>query len=566
MDRWSLTGRWAWVAVLGCCSVWALPAFSQTDAPDAATSIRDGLDWASPADALAVAGLGRQRGVAEVGVLRQGQARYGIARNRVEAAPAQALFEVGSISKVFTGLLLAQAVERGELSLDDTVGRLLQGQALPDLPPRVAAITLGQLVTHTSCLARLPGDFFRAGYDAANPYQRYDRVRLWASLAQARLVQAPPCQSSYSNWGFGVLGELLSVRYGRPWAELVRERITAPLGMYDTVQELGDKASRLAVPHEGEQVVSSWDFDALAGVGALRSTTADMLLFSRALLAGREGPLGPAAERMFTVLAEHEGAPIGYALMLRDQGGKQTWLHGGGTGGYRAVWLLALDSGEAVIALMSNARALQSDVMAPLLRMRHPAPEGRPAVPGDAIDQHVGTYRASPQLTFGFVVRDGQLHSRASGGRFEPLQVWGAPGEGRFTQPATGRQFRFVRDGAGPATVHYERFGVRLKAVQVQESLLALDAPVSDEALAPYGGRYRLAGGAVFDVQVQDGRLQVRLGTQPRFTVYPVLGQPDRFGYDSIRAELQFERYPSGEVRAVVLHQNGVQRALRLEP
>lgn len=231
MDRWSLTGRWAWVAVLGCCSVWALPAFSQTDAPDAATSIRDGLDWASPADALAVAGLGRQRGVAEVGVLRQGQARYGIARNRVEAAPAQALFEVGSISKVFTGLLLAQAVERGELSLDDTVGRLLQGQALPDLPPRVAAITLGQLVTHTSCLARLPGDFFRAGYDAANPYQRYNRVRLWASLAQARLVQAPPCQSSYSNWGFGVLGELLSVRYGRPWAELVRERITAPLGM-----------------------------------------------------------------------------------------------------------------------------------------------------------------------------------------------------------------------------------------------------------------------------------------------------------------------------------------------
>ena len=70
----------------------------------------------------------------------------------------------------------------------------------------------------------------------------------------------------------------------------------------------------------------------------------------------------------------------------------------------------------------------------------------------------------------------------------------------------------------------------------------------------------------MFDVQVQDGRLQVRLGSQPRFTVYPVLGQPDRFGYDSIRAELQFERYPSGEVRAVVLHQNGVQRALRLEP
>lgn len=562
MARWRILGRLALVACWGGWLAMAAPAMAQTET-DAAAGTE--LDWFSPADALAAAALGRQRGVAEVGAWRLGQARHGMARNRVDAAPPQALFEVGSISKVFTGLLLAQAVERGELSLDDTVGRLLQGQGAPDLSPPVAAITLRQLVTHTSCLARLPGDFFRTAYEAPNPYRVYDRARLWDSLAQARLAQSPPCAGVYSNWGFGVLGELLSLRYGKPWATLVRERITGPLAMHDTVQALGDKAARLAVPHEGEAVVSVWDFDAFAGAGALRSTTADMLLFSRALLAGRDGPLGPAAQRLFTPLAEHDGALIGYALMLREQGGRRTWLHGGGTGGYRSVWLLAPDSGEAAIALVSNARAAQADVMAPLLRARHPAPEGRPATPEDGVLRHAGVYRVSPLLVFAFTVQGGQLHSRVSGGRFEPLQVLGEGAEGRFTQPASGRQFRFV-DGAGNPTVHYERFGVRLQATRVDEPLLGLEPAQSAESLAPFVGRYRMAGGREFDVQAQEGRLQVRLGSQPRATVYPVPGRPDRFGYDSVRAELQFERYPSGEVRAVVLHQNGVQRAPRVEP
>ena len=70
------------------------------------------FDWSGPADAMAAAALGPLRGAAEVGVWHDGQTRFGAARNRVAESPIQALFEVGSISKVFTGLLLSQAVER----------------------------------------------------------------------------------------------------------------------------------------------------------------------------------------------------------------------------------------------------------------------------------------------------------------------------------------------------------------------------------------------------------------------------------------------------------------------
>lgn len=548
-----------WVGALGL--VLACAAAAQAPVPDPAAP---GFGWSGRADAMAAAALGPLRGVAQVGVWSDGQARFGMARNRVADAPAQALFEVGSISKVFTGLLLAQAVEQGDLALEDTRGALLNGtpSAAPALPAPVAAITLRQLVTHTSCLPRLPADF-RERSDAANPYRTYGRVRLWQALAHTRLAQSPPCASAYSNLGFAVLGEVLAQRYGKPWAMLVHERISGPLGMHDTVQALGDKAPRLAVAYDGDSPVSLWEFDAFAGAGALRSTAADMLTFSRALLAGAKGPLGPAAQRLFTPLAQYEGSQIGYAMMLRERDGLRTWLHGGSTGGYRSIWMLAPERGDAVIALVANAQAMQSHVMTPLLQARYPVPAGRPAADAAALAPYEGVYRASPTVAFSFAVLGGQLHSRATGNEFEPLQVLGPDG---FTQPASGRQVRFERKDGQPPTVHYERLGQHLLGTKVDEPVLGTVPPQSSETLAPYLGRYRMAGGRVFDVQSADGRLQVRLGSQPRFTVYPLPGQPDRFAYDAVRAELEFERYPSGEVRALVLHQNGRFRAPRAEP
>lgn len=565
--------RVAWHALAAGLVSAALAGHAGAQAPQpagtatapAAPVLPRSFDWSGPADAMAAAALGKLRGAAEVGVWHGGQARFGTAYNRVAQAPAQALFEVGSISKVFTGLLLAQAVERGDMALDDTLGGLLNGSPAlaPVLPAPVAAITLRQLVTHTSCLPRLPADF-RRGSDAANPYLRYDRARLWQALADARLAQSPPCAGAYSNLGFAVLGELLAQRHGKPWAELVQERITGPLGMHDTVQSLGDKAPRLAVPHEGEMPVSVWEFDAFSGAGALRSTAADMLVFSRALLAGAQGPLGPAAERLFTPLADHDGGQIGYAIMLRERDGLRTWLHGGGTGGFRSVWLLAPDRGEAVIALVANAQAAQQDVMTPLLAQRYPVPPGQPATDAAALAPYEGVYRASPAVALSLALVDGQLQLRPTGGVFEPLQVLGTDA---FTQPTSGRQLRFERDKEGrPAVLRYTRFGARLTALRVEEPVLGLAPPQSDEVLAPYLGRYRLRGGTVMDVQATSGRLQVRLGSQPRYTVYPLPGQRDRFAYDAVRAELEFERYSSGEVRAVVLHQNGHFRAPRLEP
>ncbi len=279
-----------------------------------------GLSTATDPVALAKAALGPERGVAAVGIWRNGNATYGWVQDGAPEASApttpqqQPLFEIGSISKVFTGLLIAQAVEQGDLALGDTLGKLLQGK-VSFASPDVAAITLQQLLTHSSCLPRQYGKGLNGAAVVAQ-IREDDRAKLWAAQASQTVSRAPPCMALYSNYGFAVLGELLSDRYGKPWEDLVRERITGPLGMSDTVVTLGDKASRLTPPFDGRLDAPVWDMKAFAGAGGLRSTPHDMLLFGRAILAGRNGPLGAAAERLVTPLGTYEGGRIGHAIFV----------------------------------------------------------------------------------------------------------------------------------------------------------------------------------------------------------------------------------------------------------
>lgn len=319
--------------------------------------------------------LGGLPGSVAVGVWSAGRTEYaGISDGRESSpekvnGPDAALFEIGSISKVFTGLLLAQAVERGDLGLDNTLGTLLADK-VSLTSPAVAAITLRQLITHTSCLPRLPPDF-RDGSDQREAYRSYGRDRMWKALAGIALTRSPPCEAVYSNLGVAIVGELLSERYQVPWDALVAQRITGPLGMNDTVRSLGDRRSRLAPGFQGSSPVNPWEFDAFRGAGSLHSTPADLLRFGRVLIAGAASPLGPAAERLLKPLAWFEGE-IGYAIFVRGPEAHRTYVHTGLTGGYASQLVLAPDTDEVVVILASNSEAPVFRVGNSLLSSRYP--------------------------------------------------------------------------------------------------------------------------------------------------------------------------------------------------
>jgi serine-type D-Ala-D-Ala carboxypeptidase/endopeptidase len=504
--------------------------------------------------------LGERKGAAAVGVWKNGAASYGMAVRDVKADPAL-LFEIGSISKVFTGLLLAQAVERGELALEDNLGKLLQGEVA--LSPEVAAVTLRQLVTHSSCLPRLPANFPSA-IDHKNPYRDYDRAAMWSALASLKLKQLAPCTGEYSNWGMALVGELLSRRYGKPWDALVHDNIAGPLGMRDTVQFLGDKATRLAPAWDGNEPTPPWDFQAFAGSGALRSSAADMLRFSRAILAGKDGPLGAAVPRMLQPLGSLRGAEIGYAIMMRGPAGKRSYSHGGGTGGFRSEWMVFPDTQQALIVMASNSESSPGAVSNDILAQRYKVAAGRIAVDPARLRDYVGVFRVNATQAFTFVAQDGALQGRVTGQRFQPLTA-AAPDV--FTFPAEGAQFSFTREGGKVTGAILRQRGIEMTARRAAEAApaLAYDSALTQELL---GGDYAdVAQSTKMAVWARDRQLSIRLNEQPMLPVFAVPGKPDRYAGDVLAGEYQFERDAAGKVVALVLHRNGeVIRAERQAP
>jgi len=435
------------------------------------------LTLASDPGVLARAALGAERGTLVVGTLRNGQAAYGAAYNpEPPSAPRaiapgsaeQPMFEIGSVTKVFTGLLLAQAVQRGDLKLDETVGKLLAGK-VESLSPAVASVTLRQLVTHTGCMPVM-ADGVTGGGPLVEQFHSFDKPMFWAALARIRLTAAaPPCEGSYSNFGMALLGQLLAEHYDTSWGELVRARITEPLGMNDTVITLGDKASRMAPAFAGDRRQPLFDMQAYAPASALRSTAADMMTFSRAILAGASGPLGPAAARMLTPLARYEGAEIGYAVMVRGpEGGRRTYYHAGVTQGYRTLWLLAPDTGEAIIVLSSNAHAPMQTVMLAIGESRYPVPTAEVPIDPKRLDEYRGEYRVTRTQSLNFTVRGGRLLVRETGRGYNALTPTGTD---RFAVTAIGAQVMFRRDAANAVVgVSLAQGGSQLDARRVSDA------------------------------------------------------------------------------------------------
>ena len=214
------------------------------------------------------------------------------------------IFEIGSITKVFTATVLADMVEEGLVGLDDPVNLYLREGA--GLPVRGRPITLRDLATHASGLPRLPkGMLTRALRERPNPYASFTVADLERATREARLRREPGTKVRYSNFGAGLLGHALALRTGQSYAELVDERISRPLSLSDTAVAIPDDgAPRFAVGHSRRgRPVHHCDLPALAGARALRSTAADLLRFLELQLDPPATRLGRAAARTHEPLA-----------------------------------------------------------------------------------------------------------------------------------------------------------------------------------------------------------------------------------------------------------------------
>jgi serine-type D-Ala-D-Ala carboxypeptidase/endopeptidase len=366
---------------------------------------------------------------------------------------ADTIFEIGSATKVFTALLLADMVRRGEVALDDPVAKYLPpGVKMPERNGR--SITLLDLATHTSGLPRLPANL--SPKDPHNPYADYSVEQLYQFLSSYQLTRDIGSRYEYSNLGGGLLGHVLALRAGMSYEALVESRICAPLGMKSTEITLTpEMKQRLAAGHcAAMDTVENWDLPTLAGAGALRSTANDMLTFIAANLGYVKSPLAPA---MAAMLQERRptGQPdleIALAWHIFSTGGKDIIWHNGGTGGYRSF--IGFDPKARVgVVLLSNAgTAVGADdigrhLLDPSVPLMPPPKEHKQAaVDPKLFDGYVGKYQLAPNFVIAISREGDHLFEQATG---QPKFEIFPEGDRDYFLKVVDAQITFVVDSSG---------------------------------------------------------------------------------------------------------------------
>ncbi len=336
------------------------------------------------------------------------------------------LFEIASITKVFTGLLLAEMVERGEVRLDQPVAELLPDGV--EVPGRDGEqITLEHLATHRSGLPRMPDNFDPA--DPADPFADYTAEDLYAFLAGYELTRDIDEAYEYSNLGTGLLGHALAEAAGVDYETLLHERILEPLGMTDTVITLpGDLARRHATGHDATmQPVQNWNLDVLAGTGALRSTVSDLLKLLAAAMDYDETELAAAFALSTTPRADADVGRIGLSWHLTPFGDDELVWHNGGTGGFRSFAGYLRNAGVGVVVLSNmNTEIGVDDLGLHLLDQSLPlAPPPRERVEVE-VDPAIyegltGVYELEPGFTLTITRQGDGLYAQATGQERFPI-------------------------------------------------------------------------------------------------------------------------------------------------
>lgn len=391
-----------------------------------------------------------------VGIVQNGRSQvivYGeTVRGSGVAPDADTVYEIGSVTKAFTGVLLADMLQQGLMKLDDPAQKYLpQSVKMPIAQGQ--AITLEHLATHTSGLPRLPENLSPA--DPTNPYADYSTQMLFDFLNGHR-IRRPPGEDEYSNLGMGLLGHLVARQSRKSYEQVLIGRICEPLGMADTCITLSaNQRERLAPPYDASlQPDHNWDLDALAGAGAIRSTCRDMMTFIEANLADDDRPITQALQlshRKQHTMSDGQAIGLGWHI-ARD--GITRW-HNGMTGGYH-VWLAVVPSRNVGVVVLANTASMQITTFGEQITRIALGGEVQPTkrrqtieVNAHLLESYAGVYDLTPQFRLAVTVEDGKLMVQATGQ--SKFQVF-PESKTRFYYKVVDAQLTFVVSPDGTVT------------------------------------------------------------------------------------------------------------------
>jgi hypothetical protein len=349
----------------------------------------------------------------------------------------------------------------------------------------------------------------------------------------------------------GLLGEIAADAAGLAYSQAMQRDVLSKLGMQDTGVST-NAGGRLAQGFSDGADMPNWGgFDALAGAGALLSTVDDMLQFVDANFDDSRLTLNTVLKR-----ARDAATAFGWHKLVREDGEAIYW-HNGGTGGYASFLAIRPDQEEAVVILSTSTAGQR------LTELGFAQITGEIAA---ATQQDLGPYTGSFELAPGFILsvfeKDGRLFGQATGQAAFPLA---ASGDNEFSLAAAGIRIVFNEAADGFNSIDFHQGGSttiarRVAAATGPKKYTAIDVEAED--LQSLVGEYQLAPQIIITIIADGEQLYAQLTGQAAFPVFPY--ESDKFFFKVVDAQLFFERDADGRIDAVILNQNGQQRAPRI--
>jgi CubicO group peptidase (beta-lactamase class C family) len=506
-----------------------------------------------------------------------------------EVVDENSVFEIGSISKTFTGILLADMVIKGDLNLDDPLQDLLpEGITAPTRNGE--SIKLFHLSNHTSSLPRLPNNMSPA--NPANPYADYSEKQLYDFLNGYELTRDIGSKYEYSNYAAGLLGHVLASKRKLTFEELMVDVIAKPLGMENTRVDFTPQMKKnLAMGHSNGIEVENWDLPTIAGAGAIRSTAVDMLKYLAANMGLEKSSLYTAMQLAHKNSGSEDRNPIvglGWGTLKQD--GVEIIWHNGGTGGY-VSFTGFIKGGDKGVVVLSNSDAGVDDIgihlLQPTAALNNPKPsiatKLKSIFEGEGVETATKTYwelkkNQTDEYDFGENELNNLGYSFLGEEKVEKAiavfkinvqafpnssNVYDSYGEALLK---SGDKEKAIENYSKSVELNPgNEGGIKvLKDLGVGTDKLIKEISIDDSILQSYVGKYELAPGFVITVSKEGNQMKAQATGQDQFEIYPK--SENVFYLKVVVAQITFKRNEDGRVESLTLSQGGQETTgLKLE-
>jgi CubicO group peptidase (beta-lactamase class C family) len=380
------------------------------------------------------------------------------------------IYEIGSITKTVTGLLLQQEIDEGKVELEDSVEGFLPGVQLPERNEK--KILFRHLVTHTSGFPYMPSNF--TCKDISNPFEDYNEEDLYAFCKYYSLPRDPGAEYEYSNLGMGLVGHILSLLEKKSFEDLVQERICRPLSMTSTFIHVPEgKRHFLAKGHIGDKEVPNWDLSVLAGAGALFSSVNDLSKYLMANMGMMNTILYSSMKKTHKELfprTDRNYEKIALCWHLGQEGTPGTVWHNGGTGGYHSFIGFYPEKNIGVIVLTNSITNID-DIGRHVLDQRYKL---RPIDNGITLDpivlkQYTGKYRHSSGLVFTINQKGDLLTAHLTG--YPTVEIYPKTDKEFFLKIVTAEIFFHFGEDGEVVGLTFQQGGQRYEADKINDYL-----------------------------------------------------------------------------------------------